>query len=372
MKKSILLLVVALTLVLATGVSAQSDNQRGAATLTNSSGDDVAFARLTQIGAGPIELFVQVDDLPSGTYQVSLNSVGDCTGDFSSAGPAISTDSSAAFPNLTVDSSNFSFYTATATAYTVSGGTNAIFDDNGAAIVLWRNGDPVACGVFFWDGQFGFFGIDEFNSFALGLPDISGNGTATDAAFFEDAFIYDVGLGAACNLTRVYKLSPDGVLDLWPSNCSDDTTLSFPTEGNATFVFVDFESAADASAAVARFTQSASETTLSGAAEVPGPGDADGRGSATVTVDFNTREVCYTLSVSNIETATAAHIHRGTEDVAGPVVVPLAAPTTGSSSGCIAVSDPVLLNAIARNPELYYVNVHNTPFPSGAVRGQLS
>jgi hypothetical protein len=371
MKKSILLITLALTLALATGVSAQSDNQRGSATLTNSSGDEVAFARLTQIGAGPIELFIQVDDLPSGSYGVTLNSVGDCSGDFSAAGSAISTASSAAFPNLTVDSSNFSFYTATTNAYSFSGGTNTIFDDNGASVVLWRNGTAAACGAFTWDGQFGFFGVEEFNNFALGLPDIS-VGVANDAAFFEDAFIYDVSLTGACNLTRVYKLSPDGVLDLWPSNCSDDSTLSFPTEGNATFVFVDFENAADATAAAARFTQSAHETTLSGAAEVPGPGDPDGRGSSTVTVDFNTREVCYTLTVSNIETATAAHIHRGTEDVAGPVVVPLAAPTTGSSSGCVAVADAALLNAIARNPELYYVNVHNAAFPNGAVRGQLS
>jgi hypothetical protein len=29
-------------------------------------------------------------------------------------------------------------------------------------------------------------------------------------------------------------------------------------------------------------------------------------------------------------------------------------------------------DAIAANPANYYVNVHNAPFPGGAVRGQLA
>ena len=111
---------------------------------------------------------------------------------------------------------------------------------------------------------------------------------------------------------------------------------------------------------------------LSGAAEVPGPGDPDGSGKATITLRPEQGEACFELSVSNIEPATAAHIHEGAEGVAGPVVIPLdPAPTEGSSSGCVSGVDTALLQNILQNPKQYYVNVHNEEFPDGAVRGQL-
>ena len=68
------------------------------------------------------------------------------------------------------------------------------------------------------------------------------------------------------------------------------------------------------------------QTTLTGAAEVPGPGDADGTGTASITVNSGQNQVCFALSVTDIEPATAAHVHIGAVDVAGPVVVGLARP----------------------------------------------
>src|SRR5687767_5666307 len=112
-------------------------------------------------------------------------------------------------------------------------------------------------------------------------------------------------------------------------------------------------------------------TSLTGAAEVPGPGDPDGSGTATITLNHGQGEVCWELTVSNIAPATAAHIHVAPAGVAGPVVVPLSPPTSGTSSGC-ANADRDLIKAIIQNPEQYYVNVHNAEFPAGALRGQLS
>jgi hypothetical protein len=112
-------------------------------------------------------------------------------------------------------------------------------------------------------------------------------------------------------------------------------------------------------------------TTLTGAAEVPGPGDPDGTGTATLTVNPGLDQICYELTVSGIAPATAAHIHKGAVTVAGPVVVPLAPPTGGTSSGCAEVTRELAL-AILNNPSDYYVNVHNADFPAGALRGQLS
>lgn len=114
------------------------------------------------------------------------------------------------------------------------------------------------------------------------------------------------------------------------------------------------------------------QTSLTGAAEAPGPGDPDGSGTATVTVNSGQNRVCYKLTVANIATATAAHIHEAPPGVAGPVVVGLTAPNaSGTSSGCVTVTRALALE-ILRDPGDYYVNVHNAVYPAGAVRGQLA
>ena len=110
---------------------------------------------------------------------------------------------------------------------------------------------------------------------------------------------------------------------------------------------------------------------MAGAEEAPGPGDPDGTGTAWFWVNPGQGEVCYVLEVEDIAPATAAHIHRAPAGSPGPVVVPLTAPTDGSSEGCTEVSRELALELI-RTPEAVYVNVHNADFAPGAVRGQLS
>ena len=115
---------------------------------------------------------------------------------------------------------------------------------------------------------------------------------------------------------------------------------------------------------------------MSGAAEVDqqgerGAGDRNGKGSFTAIVDGD--QLCFGITVRNIEDPLAAHIHRGGPSVAGEVVVPLDHPTSGdpgTSSGCTEVT-AAQARALLRNPGRFYVNVHNDPFPGGAVRGQL-
>ena len=110
---------------------------------------------------------------------------------------------------------------------------------------------------------------------------------------------------------------------------------------------------------------------LTGAAEVPGPGDPDGSGSVEISiVDEVVDQVCYEMTAGGIAPATAAHIHRGAAGESGPPVVTLEAPTTGEVSGCTSASD-ALIDAIKTNPSGYYVNVHNAEYPAGAIRGQL-
>jgi hypothetical protein len=118
-------------------------------------------------------------------------------------------------------------------------------------------------------------------------------------------------------------------------------------------------------------------TVLTGAAEVPGPGDADASGTAFITLNQGQGEVCFELSWAGIDgTVVAAHIHAAPAGTAGPIVVPLftgvALPGTDSASGCVEGVNEALIKDVRHNPENYYVNVHSTVFPAGAARGQLS
>jgi hypothetical protein len=113
-------------------------------------------------------------------------------------------------------------------------------------------------------------------------------------------------------------------------------------------------------------------TPLTGAEEAPGPGDPDGSGFATLRLNPGTGQVCFQITVSDIALpATGAHIHEAAAGVAGPVVVPLTSPDeSGVSSGCVDAPRELILDII-QNPAEYYVNVHSTEHPAGAVRGQL-
>jgi len=114
--------------------------------------------------------------------------------------------------------------------------------------------------------------------------------------------------------------------------------------------------------------------TMTGANEVPGPGDPDGAGSALLTLNQGQGEICFQIQVTNLTLpATGAHIHTGTAGVPGGVLVPLTPPdATGMSTGCATGLSKSLIKAIRQNPGDYYVNVHTTDYPAGAVRGQLS
>lgn len=117
--------------------------------------------------------------------------------------------------------------------------------------------------------------------------------------------------------------------------------------------------------------------TLSGGYEVDNKGmaakgDPDGYGSATVILNPTQRKLCFALAVDNIEPPNAAHIHKGTAGMNGPVVVPLTAPTAspGASSGCVTI-EAALLKDIQDKSTGYYVNLHNAKYKDGVIRGQL-
>ncbi len=146
-----------------------------------------------------------------------------------------------------------------------------------------------------------------------------------------------------------------------------------------------------ATPAFAGHTNTLLEGNLTGRAQVAADGskamvgDANGKGSVYVFgIDGDPTTLCYVLEVSKIaETdqapgnGRAAHIHLGAAGTNGPVEVNLAWPQDGQAADCLTEGeagkglDPGEVQRILAQPEAYYVNVHNTVFPNGAVRGQL-
>jgi hypothetical protein len=111
---------------------------------------------------------------------------------------------------------------------------------------------------------------------------------------------------------------------------------------------------------------------LTGAQEVPGPGDPDGSGRALVRLSGD--QACFLLQWSRITAPVAAHIHVGRRGVQGGIVVGFfmgqLPDTLNAVAGC-AAADPAVVDAIVADPRGYYVNIHTGDFPGGAIRGQL-
>lgn len=118
------------------------------------------------------------------------------------------------------------------------------------------------------------------------------------------------------------------------------------------------------------------QTLMVGENEVPGPGDGDAVGHATVLIVPDTDLVCWVLSWNRIDGVTvAAHIHgpATTSQAAAPIVPffqGVAHLGTDTNRGC--TTSAAWADAIVADPAMFYVNVHSVPlFGPGAIRGQL-
>ena len=102
-------------------------------------------------------------------------------------------------------------------------------------------------------------------------------------------------------------------------------------------------------------------------------GDPDAVGAAILIVNPVRDTVCVLARWSGIDgTVVAAHIHVAPEGVPGPVVVPLFAGTfDGSDKTRDCVSANGLADDILADPSSYYINIHSTVYPPGAIRAQL-
>jgi len=121
---------------------------------------------------------------------------------------------------------------------------------------------------------------------------------------------------------------------------------------------------------------------LSGQAEIDAgamAADMDGRGTAHVTVNVGQGRVCWDLqNLANLDPLLAAHIHNAPSTAAGPIKISFfhfgeAIDLEGCTEGSTAFPvNRALLQDVIAHPENYYVNIHTSAFPPGAIRGQLS
>ena len=102
-------------------------------------------------------------------------------------------------------------------------------------------------------------------------------------------------------------------------------------------------------------------------------GDPDAAAQMILIVIPARDTVCYLTRWTNIDgTVVAAHIHHAPPGVPGAVVVPLFSGSFGSTDkarGCVSAHG--MASAIMGNPSAFYVNIHSTVYPAGAVRTQL-
>jgi hypothetical protein len=108
---------------------------------------------------------------------------------------------------------------------------------------------------------------------------------------------------------------------------------------------------------------------------------SESKGHAQVKVfEDGTIEFAFTVNNKSGETYTRAHIHKAAAGVNGPIHWDF----LEAGNPVASISDqPSQLRGVARpraaavladlvaNPDQYYVNVHSTVFPGGAMRGQL-
>ncbi len=78
------------------------------------------------------------------------------------------------------------------------------------------------------------------------------------------------------------------------------------------------------------------------------------------------------MTAEDIGAVTQSHIHTGAEGASGGVLIPLDVDGfDGTTEGCTSDVAAADIQMVLDNPAGFYVNLHTTDFPAGAIRGQL-
>jgi hypothetical protein len=112
----------------------------------------------------------------------------------------------------------------------------------------------------------------------------------------------------------------------------------------------------------------------------PNQGDPDGTAIGTLLLDDGTGGstgfATFNVTVANVDFPfTGFHIHQAPSTTTGSIVLNFGSPETFRTGNIVAGTVPGLssstIDAVFANPQGFYFNMHNQPFPGGAVRDQL-
>jgi superoxide dismutase, Cu-Zn family len=171
MKKIIALIAVSVLLMAASAALAQGAVPGAEATLKDSSGKDIGFARFTEDNNGLVHIEARVKGLTPGKHGIHIHEKGSCSPTFAAAGDHYNPghkhhglDNPAGahagdLPQLDVDRSGNGYLSATTDRVTLSPGPDTLFTKNGTSLVVHakpddqmtdpsgNSGDRIACGV---------------------------------------------------------------------------------------------------------------------------------------------------------------------------------------------------------------------------------
>ena len=105
------------------------------------------------------------------------------------------------------------------------------------------------------------------------------------------------------------------------------------------------------------------------------PNNSAATGEFDIVYHTDTKVLELSMSWENLTVAAAAaHIHgSGAPGVNAPVVIPLTIPNevSGTLSGSFLTTNYPTFNEENFLNGLYYINIHNSSFPAGEIRGQI-
>ena len=106
-------------------------------------------------------------------------------------------------------------------------------------------------------------------------------------------------------------------------------------------------------------------------AKIVGTGDADASATFELTVAGSVDQICYDLNDErNLGTVTAVMLHRGGPTQNGPMVANFERNDQNGYQNCTGLTE-WLEDFVQADPTGYYIQVHTTEYPNGAIRGQL-